>query len=149
MENVRVTKGQKFDAIIKYLETGETTEIPAQVDKGGTVIKLGITIDVPTMVEFCKAEKELLKKKSSSGEKKLTDNQENNKLLANAILEYLANIIPTDEKPGATCAEMVKNIPEFADGDFTVSKVSSILRVNLKEQISYTVKKGKKYFSLA
>lgn len=150
MENnyVRTTKIDKFNALIKFLETGESTNIPAKLDKDGNISKQGVTLDKIALAEFCKAEIALLERKSTTGEKKPTENQKNNLKLADCILEYLANNPVTEDYPGATCAEMAKNIPEFEP--YTVSKVSSILRsANMEGKTTYQVVKGKKYFSLA
>lgn len=82
---VRVTKAQKYNAIIALLNGGEPTTIPGKDDK------LGVTMDAKYLTEFCKAELALLSKKNTtaSGSKKLTKEQEKNEGYKKEIFAYL------------------------------------------------------------
>lgn len=81
---VRVTKAQKYNAIIDLLNGGKPTVIPASGDKQG------VTLDAKYLAEFCKAELALLSKKNSNtGNKKLTKAQELNEGFKKEILAYL------------------------------------------------------------
>lgn len=91
---VRVTKAQKFDAIIALLEGKTAITVPGKDDKPG------VTMDAAYLTEFCKAEKALLAKKNTTtnGTKKLTKAQEKNEEYKGVILSYLSanpNLIVT------------------------------------------------------
>ena len=83
---VRITKSQKFDAIIALLEGKEPMVVPGKDDK------VGVTLDAKYLCGFCRDEKALLKKKNTStdGKKKLTKAQEKNEEYKGVILSYLA-----------------------------------------------------------
>lgn len=82
---VRVTKAQKYNAIINLLNGGEPTIIPGKDDK------LGVTMDAKYLTDFCKAELALLSKKNTTtnGNKKLTKEQKKNEGYKKEIFAYL------------------------------------------------------------
>lgn len=136
---VRVTKAQKFNGIIALLEGKEPVSIPATEEKAG------VTMDVAYLVEFCNAELVLLAKKNAKkddgepteAQKKMEEHKE-------LILDFLAS-----HPDGATCTDMIKGIPAFAD--FNTSKISSLTSALVKEQliVRQNPKKGRTPFTLA
>lgn len=118
---VRVTKTQKFDGIIALLEGKNPVAIP------GTEDKAGVTMDAAYLVEFCKSEKALLAKKNAKKEDgEQTEAQKKMEEHKDLILDFLAS-----HPDGATCTDMIKGIPAFAD--FNTSKVSSLTSALIKE----------------
>jgi hypothetical protein len=81
-----------------------------------------------------------LDKKSATGEKKPTATQIANEGYKALIVDYLTSI-----GKGATCADMIKEIPEF--NDFSTSKVSALTKqlVDTKT-IDKEMVKGRAYF---
>lgn len=87
INTVRVTKAQKYSAIIALLEGKSAVTIPGKDDKQG------VTLDAAYLCDFIRNELELLNKKNqagSNGAKKLTKAQEKNEEYKAVILRYLA-----------------------------------------------------------
>ena len=118
---IRVTKAQKFDAIIALLEGKEPVSIPGKDDK------TGVTMNAPYLVEFCKAEKALLAKKNTTtnGNKKLTKIQTKNEEYKKFILDHLAEC-PTLVMTATDVMEKVLR-PTYPDEVWSNQKVASLL----------------------
>lgn len=143
MENainvVRVTKAQKLEAIKAAIPADFKREFPGD-DK-----KQGFTFDHAAVMEFLDYEIALLAKKNS-GDKKLTKVQEANEKYKQNILDYLAGLV--EDSDGATCTEMFKAIPAFAE--YSPNKVSALCRqLKMAELITSKEIKGKTFFRLA
>ena len=81
-----------------------------------------------------------LDKKSTSGEKKPTATQIANEGYKALIVDYLNSL-----GKGATCADMIKEIPEF--NDFSTSKVSALTKQLVdKNVIDKVMVKGRAFF---
>lgn len=134
---VRVTKAQKYNAIIALLEGKEPIVIP------GTDEKAGVTLDANYLCDFCHNELALLGKKNS-GDKKPTATQEANARYRELIMEYLA----VQDAP-KTCGEIGDNIPELSD--FRSQKIAALLKKLVDNgQVNKTVgKKGQSLFAIA
>lgn len=129
-KKIRITKAQRFEDIIAMLN--------------GESVKYGT--DVPTAVEVLNHEMELLARKNNSDSKKQTAAQKENEGYKALILEYLATL-PDDSK-GATCTEVMKSVPEFAD--FNNQKISALMRqLRIAERVVCEEVKGKSMFRLA
>lgn len=129
-KKIRITKSQRFEDIIAMLN-------------GGTV-KYGT--DVATATEVLNHEIGLLARKNSSDSKKQTAAQKENEGYKALILEFLATL-PDDSK-GATCTEIMKSIPEFAD--FNNQKISALMRqLKIADKVICEEVKGKSLFRLA
>lgn len=123
----RITKSQRFADIAAMLN--------------GEPVQFGTTKDEALAV--LAHEQELLAKKNSSGEKKMTKTQEENEGFKQSIVDYLA----TCAEP-VTCATIHKAIPEF--GDYSIQKTSALLRqLKLDGKVATSESKGKTLFALA
>ena len=124
----RITKAQRFEDI-KALLSGET-------------VTYGTTIE--DAKAFCDAEMALLAKKNS-GEKKPTKNQEANEGYKALILAFL-----TTKPEGATCTDILKGVPEFAEAGYQNQKISALVKqLADAHKIIKTVVKGKTLVTLA
>lgn len=123
----RVTKAMQYEDIIALLTGGEV--------KNGT--------DTDKAVAFIRHEMELLMKKNSGGDKKLTATQEANAKYRELIVEFLA----IQDAP-RTCTEIAKGVPELSD--FNNQKVASLLKRLVEDgQATKTAgKKGQSLFAL-
>lgn len=122
----RITKAQRFTDI-KALLSGEA------VSNGTTV---------EDALAFIDKELELLARKNTS-DKAPTKTQKENEKHKERILEFLTGYVD-----GATCTEIQKGVPEFAD--FQNQKVAGLLR-SLKDEkkVRRETVKGKSLFFLA
>ena len=86
-DTIRVTKAQKYNAAIALLEGKPAVAIPS---KDG---KAGVTMDAEYLCDFFRAELALLAKKNTttSGNKKLTKQQEKNEQFKSFLLAHLRN----------------------------------------------------------
>lgn len=147
---IRVTKAQKLEAIKGFL--------PEDCKKvfHGNDSKAAYTFDYDEAVAFIDKELGLLAKKNS-GDKKMTADQKANEGYKEDIMEYLRSLpefIETEDgktvpHPGATCTDVLKNVPSLAD--FQVQKAAALLR-QLKDATLVIPSKGKKgqtYFKVA
>lgn len=122
----KVTKAQRFEDIKALLEGKPTVY--------GT--------DVEAAKAFIDHEQELLMKKNSSGEKKLTKTQEENVIHKGRIADFLRT-----QTEGVTVTQVLKGIPDFAD--FSNQKVARLMRDMLEAGlVKKEVVKGKSLFSL-
>lgn len=138
---VRVTKAQKLEALKKFIPEDASVTFPGNDTKGSYVFSRD------EMIAFLDNEIELLAKKNnnSNGEKSLTAVQKANEGFKASICEYLDNLETSDEKPGATCTEMFKNIPDMQP--FSSQKVSALCRqLRADQKIDSKEVKGKVYF---
>ena len=118
--NIRITKKNRFEDVIALVQGQEPT--------------FGTTVE--DAVDFLSHEIELLSRKSSSGEKKMTDAQKQNQEYKEMIVEFLASV----GEDGATCDAVRKSIPALYD--YTPQKVSSLL-TSLKNDGRVSAKKVK------
>lgn len=126
----RITKANRFEDI-KVMLTGE--------DK----VKYGTTVELA--VEFIDKELGLLAKKNAKKDDgEPTEAQKKMEEHKALVLDFLST-----HADGATCTDMIKGIPAFAD--FNTSKVSSITTALIKEgRIErMSPKKGRTPFKLA
>lgn len=122
----RITKAMKFEDI-KALLNNETP-------------KYGMTVE--TAMEFINHEMDLLARKNSGEDKKMTKTQQENEVYKDLIMEYLAT------HSDVTCSTVLKGIPELAD--FSNQKVAALLRALKNEmKVNARMEKGKTLFSLA
>lgn len=130
-KKIRITKAQRFEDIKALLTDGEV--------KYGTTIEVAITV--------IDHELELLRKKnSSSGDKKLTPTQQENEVLKEQIMEFLAGL--PEDTDGVTCTEILKSVPALAD--FSNQKVAALVRqLKMADRVVATEKKGKSLFRMA
>lgn len=130
-KKVRITKAQRFEDI-KALLNGDP------VTYGTTPETAVIVID---------HELELLAKKNSgSGDKKLTQTQQENEALKEQIMEFLAGL--PEDTDGVTCTEILKSVPALAD--FSNQKVAALVRqLKMAGRVVATEKKGKSLFRMA
>ncbi len=129
----RITKANRFEDI-KVLLTGEGE------------VKYGTTTEVA--VQFIDNELSLLARKNSKSKDGNTEPTEAQKLME-AHKELIIDFIATKGDDGATCSDMIKGIPEFAD--FNTSKVSNLTSALVKEGriVRQKPKKGRTPFTLA
>lgn len=128
-KKIRITKAQRFEDIKNILNN----EPPVY----GTT--------VPVAVEVIDHELELLAKKNSGDNKKLTQAQKENENLKELILEFLAGI--PEDSAGITCTEIYKGIPALTD--FSNQKVSALMRqLKQADRVKSCEVKGKTLFSL-
>lgn len=137
----RITKDNRFEDIATMLTDPTVRDLLSFVET-----KYGTTVD--TAVEFINKERDLLAKKNAKkadGED-MTDSQKKNEEYKGLILDYLATL---PENEGATCTDMIKNIPAFSD--FNTSKVSSLTTALFNEGrvLRQKPKKGRTPFILA
>lgn len=100
------------------------------------------------LVAYCENELRLLDKKNvSSGEKKLTEKQEQNEKYKADILAFLQAVTP-DHK---SIAEIWNNIPALAENaDMTGQRISALLTQLIKaEKVIRVEEKRKAYFKAA
>lgn len=132
---VRITKANRFEDI-KALLLGEE-------------VKFNTTIG--DAVEFINKEMDLLARKNSkksNGEP--TEAQKENEEYKRLIIEYLGGLASEENgEGGATCSDMIKNIPAFYD--FNTSKISSLTSALIKEGriVRLKTRKGRTPFALA
>lgn len=145
---IRITKAQKLQNAIDLLnqltEMDYTPiEYPAE-KKDGVVVKEGVTVTAEYLIDFFQSEIEALQRKRST-ERKPTAEQLKNAEYRQLILEYLA-----EQTEGKTADDMRKEIPEFAEEDFSNQKVTGLLRTMWNQGVNPTIRKeitsGKSYF---
>lgn len=144
---VRVTKAQKYAAIITIIEAADAYDnapvvIPGVTLKDGTQ-KEDAVLDRETLIEFCNAEVAALSKKSKSKDK-LTPEQEKNLEYCDIILDYLR-----EQTEGKTCSDMIAEIPTFAADTrtFNGQKVTHLCKRLFDEgKITRNKVKGVSYF---
>lgn len=126
-KKIRVTKAQRFEDI-KALLNGEPVTY-------GTTTEIAIGV--------LDHELELLAKKNSGGDKKMTPTQQENEGYKEQIMEFLAGL-PEDSK-GVTCTEILKGVPSLSD--FSNQKVSALVRqLKLAGRVTSQEVKGKALF---
>lgn len=131
---VRVTKAQKYNAIIALLEGKDPVVIPA------TETKQGVTLDAKFLCDFCRNELNLLEKKNS-GDKKPTATQEANAGLREKIMEYLLTLAPEESK---TSTEIALAVP----GIITPQKAVPLMKRLVEDgRVKKELVKGKPRFS--
>lgn len=130
-KKVRITKAQRFEDI-KALLNGDPVTY-------GTTPEIAVTV--------INHELELLAKKNSgSGDKKLTQTQQENEALKEQIMEFLAGL--PEDTDGVTCTEILKSVPALAD--FSNQKVAALVRqLKMADRVVATEKKGKSLFRMA
>lgn len=128
----RITKANRFEDI-KVLLTGEGE------------IAYGTTVEIA--VEFINNELSLLSRKNTKKEgAEPTEAQKQREANKGLILEFLAT------KPdGATCSDMIQEIPEFKEAGLNTSAVSSMTSALVTEGriVRLSPKKGRTPFKLA
>lgn len=130
-KKVRITKAQRFEDI-KALLNGDPVTY-------GTTPEIAVTV-IGHELEL------LAKKNSGSGDKKLTQTQQENEALKEQIMEFLAGL-PEDTN-GVTCTEILKSVPALAD--FSNQKVAALVRqLKMANRVVATEKKGKSLFRMA
>lgn len=130
-KKIRITKAQRFEDIKALLTDGEV--------KYGTTIEVAITV-IDHELEL------LAKKNSGSGDKKLTQTQQENEALKEQIMEFLAGL--PEDTDGVTCTEILKSVPALAD--FSNQKVAALVRqLKMADRVVATEKKGKSLFRMA
>jgi ubiquinone biosynthesis protein UbiJ len=100
------------------------------------------------LVAYCENELRLLDKKNvSSGEKKLTEKQEQNEKYKADILAFLQEVAPGHK----SIAEIWNNVPALADNaDMTGQRISALLTQLIKaEKVIRVEEKRKAYFKAA
>ncbi len=136
---VRVTKAQKFEVIKNFIPAEATHTFSGGEDKTSYVF------DHDEMVAFLDKELGLLAKKNSKKENaEPTEAQKKNEEYKDLILDFLVG-----KEDGATCTDMMKGIPAFAD--FNTSKISSLTSALVKDEriVRKPPKKGRTPFVLA
>lgn len=130
-KKVRITKAQRFEDIKALLN--------------GDPVTYGTTPEIAVAV--IDHELELLAKKNSgSGDKKLTQTQQENEALKEQIMEFLAGL--PEDTDGVTCTEILKSVPALAD--FSNQKVAALVRqLKMADRVVATEKKGKSLFRMA
>lgn len=130
-KKVRITKAQRFEDI-KALLNGDPVTY-------GTTPEIAVTV-IDHELEL------LAKKNSGSGDKKLTQTQQENEALKEQILEFLAGL--PEDTDGVTCTEILKSVPALAD--FSNQKVAALVRqLKMADRVVATEKKGKSLFRMA
>lgn len=130
-KKVRITKAQRFEDI-KALLNGDPVTY-------GTTPGIAVTV-IDHELEL------LAKKNSGSGDKKLTQAQQENEALKEQIMEFLAGL--PEDTDGVTCTEILKSIPALAD--FSNQKVAALVRqLKMADRVVATEKKGKSLFRMA
>lgn len=119
---IRVTKSQKLDGVIALLEGKSAIVLPGKDDK------LGVTLDAAYLIDFCKAEQDLLKRKNTTADgtkKKLTPQQKKNETFKAAILAYMS---ATPDKV-FTAQEMMDNFlrPTYPTEIWSSQRAASLL----------------------
>lgn len=122
MENnvIRVTKAQKFEVIKSLLADTATHTFPGNEKKAAYIF------DHDEMVKFLDAEIALLaKKNASTGEKKLTKDQQKNEEYKGVILAYLS----ANPKLLVTATDVMEKIlrPAYSTVLWTNQKAASLL----------------------
>lgn len=130
-KKVRITKAQRFEDI-KALLNGDSVTY-------GTTPEIAVTV-IDHELEL------LAKKNSGSGDKKLTQTQQENEVLKEQIMEFLAGL--PEDTDGVTCTEILKSVPALAD--FSNQKVAALVRqLKMADRVVATEKKGKSLFRIA
>lgn len=130
-KKVRITKAQRFEDI-KALLNGDPVTY-------GTTPEIAVTV-IDHELEL------LTKKNSGSGDKKLTQTQQENEALKEQIMEFLAGL--SEDTDGVTCTEILKSVPALAD--FSNQKVAALVRqLKMAGRVVATEKKGKSLFRMA
>lgn len=130
-KKVRITKAQRFEDI-KALLNGDPVTY-------GTTPEIAVTV-IDHELEL------LAKKNSGSGDKKLTQAQQENEVLKEQIMEFLAGL--PEDTDGVTCTEILKSVPALAD--FSNQKVAALVRqLKMADRVVATEKKGKSLFRMA
>ncbi len=130
-KKVRITKAQRFEDI-KALLNGDPVTY-------GTTPEIAVTV-IDHELEL------LAKKNSGSGDKKLTQTQQENEALKEQIMEFLAGL--PEDTDGVTCTEILKSVPALAD--FSNQKVAALVRqLKMADRVVATEKKGKSLFRMA
>lgn len=130
-KKVRITKAQRFEDI-KALLNGDPVTY-------GTTPEIAVTV-IDHELEL------LAKKNSGSGDKKLTQTQQENEALKEQIMEFLAGL--PEDTDGVTCTEILKSVPALAD--FSNQKVAALVRqLKMADRVVATEKKGKSLFRIA
>lgn len=142
---VRVTKAQKFEAIINILREAdfEPIEIPGIHLKDGSV-REGVTMDADYLIEALQNEIEALGRKKTS-ERKMTPEQEKNKGRQDLIIEFLST-----QTEGKSCTDIIREIPEFDPLEVTNQRVAHLLRPFVNDgTVVKNIVKGTPYYSMA
>lgn len=130
-KKVRITKTQRFEDIKALLN--------------GDPVTYGTTPEIAVAVIDHELEL-LVKKNSGSGDKKLTQTQQENEALKEQIMEFLAGL--SEDTDGVTCTEILKSVPALAD--FSNQKVAALVRqLKMAGRVVATEKKGKSLFRMA
>lgn len=120
-----ITKAQRFEDVRAYL-LGESTP------NGSTAQDL---------VAFADKELALLANKKTN--RKQTATQVENEAYKAQIIEYLGTVT------GATCTDMIKNIPSMREAMLTNQRVSAICRIMVEDgAITKAMVKGQAIFSI-
>lgn len=126
-KKVRITKAQRFEDI-KALLNGEPVTY-------GTTVEIAMTV--------LDHELELLAKKNSGGDKKLTAAQQENEGYKEQIMEFLLGL--PEDSPGVTCTEIYKGVPALQP--YSNQKVSALVRqLKMANRVTSQEVKGKSLF---
>lgn len=130
-KKVRITKAQRFEDI-KALLNGDPVTY-------GTTPEIAVTV-IDHELEL------LAKKNSGSGDKKLTQTQQENEALKEQIMEFLAGL--PEDTDGVTCTDIFKSVPSLAA--FSTQKAAALVRMlKLDGRVTCQEKKGKSLFKMA
>lgn len=150
--SVRVTKAQKYNAIMNILEqvdgAWDDIIIKAPIDKDGNPTKDDAVINTAILVDFCKSEMDLLNRKTKSENRKLTPRQKENEELKVKIMEYMAA-----QNEGKTCTDVMRELAlTDSEGELIGNqRIARLMTALFKDdgKVKRNNVKGVAYFSMA
>ena len=135
MVTKKVTKNERYEMLIAYIEASETQTF--ELVEGEKTLR----VSKEEMIEALRHEQELLTRKNANGEKKLTPQQESNADLK----EQLYNAIAVNGRQ--TISQLIPQLT--SDAEITHGRIVSLLTQLRNENRVEREKKGKETYYFA